>query len=323
MSKLAVVIASHEEAGKLDRIGEWIPTQKGWSGPLIVVYSGNLVSNKLIDVCKKNDVQLVIEESILCGLAKRNRGAEIAKALNSTYVTFLTDYQTLAPESLIGFEKEDHRESIIFGNVQFEIGSEINIPRISTKLSPLNSKSSMIEIWAIFSSISESGILIKLETFQDLGGWQYPLVKNRVYLGGDGAHLVSRAFTKGCDFSYSPSYRVMGGHKNLNIEKSIQEARGALYPYAFTLASMTTGVPRWIALRFILGRFARVIHMLSRGDLSGALSTRIEMGARCRAFVGLQPSSKSRPLQNILEANCKQSGYQCGLKSTTQCQILG
>ena len=323
MNKLAVVIASHQEAGKLDGIGEWISTQSGWSGPLIIVYSGVFTSSSLVESCMNKGVQLVVEESVLCGLAKRNRGAEIARELGSTYVNFLTDYQSLAPDSITRFEDENHNEAIIFGNVQFEIGAQINQPKISKKSPPLSSKSSISEIWAIFSSISESGMLINLETFQELGGWQYPMKKNRVYLGGDGAHLVARAFRKECGFGYSPSYRVMGGHKNLNINRIIQEARGSLYPYAFTLSSKTTGLPSWIAPRFILGRFARLIQMLIRGNVAGALNTRIEISARCRAYVGLEPSSKSKPLQSILEANCKQSKYLCRFKGETQCQVVG
>jgi hypothetical protein len=322
MNKLAVVIASHQEAGKLDGIGEWISTQNGWSGPLIIVYSGVFSSSSLIESCMNNGVQLVVEESVVCGLAKRNRGAEIARELGSTYINFLTDYQSLAPGSIAGFEEENHNEAIVFGNVQFEIGSQINEPKISMKVPPLGSKSSISEIWAIFSSISESGMLIKLETFHELGAWQYPIRRNKVYLGGDGAHLLVRAFRSDCEFGYSPIYRVLGGHRNVNIDKTTQEARGALYPYAFTLSSKMTGLPRWIALRFIFGRFARMIQMLIRRDFVGALKTRLEIEARCRAYVGLEPSLKSKPLQNMLETNCEQSEFLCNSIGATQCRKL-
>jgi hypothetical protein len=323
MSKLAVVIASHDEAGKLERLVQWIPHQKEWAGPLIVVYSGEFISSSLVDICKENNVQLVLEEFQLCGLAKRNRGAEIARELNAEYVTFLTDYQSLAPGSIKGFEKEEHSESLIFGNVQFDLNSKITIPKISQFEFPLTSSSSYKGIWAIFSSVSESGVLVKLDTFQNLGSWQYPVVKKKVFLGGDGIYLVARAFVNGSSFGYSRSYQVLGGHKNLNITREIQEARGSLYPYAFTLATKVRGLPRWIGLRFILGRIARVLQMVLRGDLHGAIDTRIEIGARCRAYLGIRPSLKAKPLQANLDYNCKKSDFSCNSKRTTACRNLG
>jgi hypothetical protein len=323
MSKLAVVIATHEVGGKLEQIVQWIPSQKDWAGPLIVVYSGPFVSQGLVDACQKSNVQLILEEFHICGLAKRNRGAEIAKEHDVDYVTFLTDYQSLAPGSTTGFEKEEHTESIIFGNVQFDISSSTTIPRISRFQSPLTNRSSRSGVWALFSSISESGILVSLDTFQNLGSWQYPAVKRRVFLGGDGLHLVARAFLSGSSFSYSPSYQVLGGHKNSSITSEIQEARGALYPYAFTLATKMKGLPRWIGLRFILGRIARVIQLVLRRDFLGALKTRIEIGARLRAYLGIRPSTKAKPLQAILEENCKVSNFSCHSKGTTACRNLG
>jgi hypothetical protein len=323
MSKLAVVIASHEEAGKLERLAQWIPHQKDWTGPLIVVHSGEFVSHGLVDVCQKNNVQLVIEEFKLCGLAKRNRGAEIARELNAEYVTFLTDYQSLAPGSISGFEKEEHAESIIIGSVQFDVNARAPIPRISQIEIPLTSKSSRSGVWALFSSVSESGILVKLETFGNLGSWQYPVINGRVFLGGDGIHLVARAFLNGSTFAYSQNYQVLGGHKNLNITSEIQEARGALYPYAFTLATKMKGLPRWVGLRFILGRIARVIQMVLRGDFLGVYETRIEIGARFRAYFGIQPSAKAKPLQAILDKNCRESDFSCHWRGTTECRNLG
>jgi hypothetical protein len=323
MSKLAVVIASHEEAGKLERLVQWIPYQKDWAGPLIVVHSGEFVSKGLVEACHKNNIQLVVEEFQLCGLAKRNRGAEIAKELNAEYVTFLTDYQSLAPGSTSGFENEEHAESIIIGNVQFDISTKTTIPRISRFQIPLTKKSSRSGVWALFSSVSESGLLVKIETFQSLGSWQYPVVDKKVFLGGDGIHLVARAFLNGSSFAYSPSYQVLGGHKNVNITSEIQRARGALYPYAFTLALKIYGLPKWLGLRFILGRIARVIQMVLRGDFLGAFEARIEISARLRAYLGIRPSPIAKPLQAMLDNNCKKSDFSCDLKGSTACRNLG
>jgi hypothetical protein len=80
---------------------------------------------------------------------------------------------------------------------------------------PLSKESSNREIWNIFSSVSESGMLIKLTTFKSLKGWQYPTLKGKTFLGGDGMFLASRVFTRGGTFGYSRNYVVHGGHKNV------------------------------------------------------------------------------------------------------------
>jgi hypothetical protein len=141
----------------------------------------------------------------------------------------------------------------------FEKSKDIVRPRISAVQVPLSKDSSNREIWSLFSSVSESGMLIKSETFSNLHGWQYPIFRGKAFLGGDGMLLAARVFTSQGTFGYSKSYAVLGGHRNVEISQEIARSRGAVYPYAFTLSTKLKHLPRWISLRFIFGRIASTV----------------------------------------------------------------
>ena len=320
MSNVALIISTHDGTSRLDRIALWIGNQKGWTGSLIVVASGSTDIGNLRVACDASGINLVFEKFAICGLAKRNRGAEIARDLEFQYVTFLNDYQNLEPNTLQHFESELHMEDIVFGNVQFDFTAPMVRPRISNGPLPLSSSSSVQEIWALFSSVSEAGLLIRTDFFHSIGGWQYPLRKELVCLGGDGMLLVARAFTTGREFGYSPNYQVLGGHKNLQIAQEMLRSKGAMYPYAFTLSTKLDGMPRWVAPRFILGRIFRLLQRLLRGETNDSRASIFEINSRLRAYFNLPPSKQSSLLTAVLENNCHLSQYLCDSKGSTPCQ---
>ena len=321
LNSIALVIATHDGTENLNKISSWITNQKPWKGYLIVVGSGLTDYQVLEDVCRKEDINFVFEKSLNCGLAKRNIGADLAKDLGHKYVTFLNDYQRLTPNALQDFELENHGENVVFGNIEFDSVAGVTNPRISSLNVPLSNKSSNREVWGIFSSVSEAGMLIKLETFIDFKGWQYPNLNGRTYLGGDGMLLTSRIFAAGGTFGYSSKYVVLGGHRNKSVTPEMAISKGAVYPYAFTISSKIHGVPWWISIRFIIGRIARAFeHALSFNfvDFKGTMP---EIAARLRAYVGLKPSDNSRLLNEVFKYNCQSSDFYCAKQGATKCKL--
>lgn len=319
MNKVALVIATHDGTDKLDQISKWIANQLPWHGTLIVVASGNTDGSALASICRSVGIELILKEFLICGHAKRNLGAEIAQNTGADYITFLNDYQLLKPKTLYNFELENHDEDIVFGNVEFEKSKGVTVPGISFFEMPLSKKSSNKEIWNIFSSVSEAGMLIKLTTFNNLKGWQYPSLKGKTFLGGDGMFLASRVFTHGGTFGYSKSYEVLGGHKNVEISSEMARSRGAVYPYAFTLSTKTEGLPRWISLRFILGRFARLIQSGLRMDFGAFIASAPDLRARIRGYFAMSPSKDSLLLEEVFDFNCKSSSSYCLKQGSTKC----
>ena len=319
MSSIGLVISTHDGTQRLDEIARWIGNQTAWKGTLIVVASGSTNIRNLRVACNTHGINLVFEDFAICGLAKRNRGAEIARDLKLQYVTFLNDYQSLEQNTLQNFESELHLEDVVIGNIQFDIDAPIKPPRISSERVPLSSTSSNREIWALFSSVSEAGLLISTDFFHSIGGWQYPSRKELVCLGGDGMLLVARAFTLGKEFGYSHNYRVLGGHRNLRITKEMARSRGAMYPYAFTISTKLHGMPKWIAPRFILGRIFRLLQRLISGDVKDFLASVSEINSRLRAYFNFPPSKHSSELTALLENNCRLSQFLCDSKGSTPC----
>jgi len=319
LNSIALVIATHDGTENLNKISSWILNQKPWKGYVIVVGSGFTEHQILEDVCRAGSINFVFQKSLNCGLAKRNVGAELARGLGHKFVTFLNDYQTLTANALHNFEQENHDEDVVFGNVEFDTAIGVIKPRISSLNTPLNKESTNQEIWGIFSSVSEAGMLIKLDTFMDLKGWQYPNLNGKTYLGGDGMMLTSRIFAAGGTFGYSKEYTVLGGHKNENVTKEMSSSKNAVYPYAFTLSTKLEGVPRWISLRFIAGRFARSVGYLTKLNIHGFKLIFPELESRIRGFLGLKPASKSELLERVFEYNCKSSDYYCARQGATDC----
>jgi hypothetical protein len=320
LNKVALVIATHNGTAKLDLVSKWIKNQLPWRGPLIVIASGLTNPFSLTSVCKTEGIDLVFREFLSCGLAKRNFGAEIATDMGADYVTFLNDYQNLQDLALRNFETESHIEDIVFGNVEFSKVNGITRPAISAHNTPLSKESSNREIWALFSSVSEAGMLIKSETFTRLNGWMYPILKGKTFLGGDGMYLTSRVYSQGGTFGYSKSYIVLGGHRNLDVTVEMARSKGAVYPYAFTLATKSRGVPKWISIRFISGRIFRAFQTLARLDISAFINMAPEIGSRIRAYINIKPSRYSKPLNQVYEYNCKSSQYYCLNNGATKCR---
>jgi hypothetical protein len=319
MNKVALVVSTHNGTDKLIQISEWIANQLPWRGPFIVIASGNTESSRLTDVCSSQGIEFIFKQFLNCGLAKRNLGAELAKELGSDYVTFLNDYQLLKTNALYDFELEDHDEDIVFGNVEFEKTKDVVRPRISSVQVPLNKDSSNREIWSLFSSVSESGMLIKSETFSNLRGWQYPIFRGKAFLGGDGMLLAARVFTSQGSFGYSKSYAVLGGHKNVEISQEMARSRGAVYPYAFTLSTKLKHLPRWISVRFIFGRIARLLQSGLRMNFQEFKASVPEIEARIRGYFGLKPSKNSILLDEVFEFNCQSSQNYCAKQDATKC----
>ena len=319
MNKVALVIATHNGTDKLGQISKWIDNQLPWHGTLIIIASGITDSSILANTCRSEGIELVFEEFLNCGLAKRNLGAEIAQDSGADYVTFLNDYQVLKPKTLHEFELENHAEDIVFGNVEFEKSKGATRPGISFFRMPLSKESSNREIWNIFSSVSESGMLIKLTTFNSLKGWQYPTLKDKTFLGGDGMLLASRVFIRGGTFGYSRSYEVLGGHKNVEISAEMARSRGAVYPYAFTLSTKVEGLPRWISLRFIFGRIVRLLQNGLRMDFKALKASTPDLKARIRGYFGISPSKDSLLLEEVFDFNCKSSANYCAKQGSTKC----
>jgi len=319
LNSIALVVATHDGTENLNKISSWILNQKPWKGYLIVIGSGSTDHQVLEDVCKAVDINFVFEKSLNCGLAKRNIGANLARDLGHKFVTFLNDYQRLTPNALQNFELENHDEDVVFGNIEFDRIAGITNPRISSLNVPLSKKSSNREVWGIFSSVSEAGMLIKLDTFIDFKGWQYPNLNGRTYLGGDGMLLTSRIFVDGGTFGYSKNYTVLGGHKNVNVTKEMFRSKSAVYPYAFTLSTKLAGVPRWISFRFIFGRLARSIGYIFSLNFHDLKLIFPELESRLRGLAGLKPSKKSKLLDDVFEYNCKSSDYYCARQGATEC----
>ena len=320
MNSIALVIATHDGTEKLNKISSWIFNQKPWKGYLIVVGSGSTDYQVLEDVCREEDINFVFQKSLNCGLAKRNIGADLARDLGHKFVTFLNDYQRLTPNALQNFELENHDEDVVFGNIEFDTVAGVTNPRISSLNVPLSKKSSNSEVWGIFSSVSEAGMLIKLETFIDFKGWQYPNLNGRTYLGGDGMLLTSRIFAAGGTFGYSSKYVVLGGHRNKSVTPEMAISKGAVYPYAFTLSTKIMGIPWWISIRFIIGRIVRIFQDTLKLNLVEVKSTIPEIAARLRAFIGLKPSNNSRLLDEVFEYNCRSSDFYCLKQGATKCK---
>ena len=321
MTSLGLIVSSHDGTFQLDKIASWIANQSGWRGVLIVIVSGKTEIEMLEEVCKENNINLVFEKSVICPLAKRNRGAAIAKDLDLDYVAFMNDYQSLTPGCLKGVDGENHSETILFGSVQFDTNAQISPPPISQLNFPLSKKSSRKEIWAIFSSVSEAGILVKTDFFASINGWRYPTKGKMVCLGGDGMHLVARTFTANGTFGFSENYQVLGGHKNTNISSDVANSRRAMYPYAFTLSTKIHGIPFWLAPRFILGRCFRFIQDLIYGNHGEIKSSAIEIASRVRAYFNFSPSTHSSLLTNTLDENCETSQFICAKQGATLCRF--
>ncbi len=323
MKKVALVIPTHNGTEKLDRISKWIETQLPWRGPLIVIASGSNEVSSLKKICEDQDIEFIYQEFLICGHAKRNFGAEIALGLGVEYVTFLNDYQRLEKGALHGFTIEDHDEDIVYGNVGLNVISGVTRPRISELNTPLTRNSSSREIWGIFSSVSEAGILVKIETFARLKGWQSPVLKNRTFIGGDGLYLTARVFSQGGTFGYSNMYVVSGGHKNLEATPEMDQSKAAIYPYGFTLATKHKGVPRWISLRFIIGRIGRILENLMRLKFKEAFAPIVifDTGSRLRAYFSLKPSKHSKLLDDLFDNNCKSSENYCIKNGATKCNF--
>jgi hypothetical protein len=319
LNKVALVIATHNGTAKLDLVSQWIKNQLPWRGPLIVIASGLTNPSSLTSICKKAGIDLVYKDFLDCGLAKRNLGAEIATGMGADYVTFLNDYQCLQDFALHNFETEAHIEDIVFGNVEFDKVHGVTRPAIGYNKTPLSKKSSNREIWALFSSVSEAGMLIKNETFVYLNGWMYPNLKGKTFLGGDGMYLTSRVYSFGGTFGYSKSYIVLGGHRNLDVTMEMARSKGAVYPYAFTLSTKYRGVPKWISIRFISGRIFRALQALARSDIRALKNMAPEIGSRLRAYLNLKPSKYSEPLNQVYQYNCKASQYYCLNNGATKC----
>ena len=319
MKKVALVIATHNGTDRLGQLSKWIDNQLPWHGTLIIIASGDTDSSTLEDMCSSQGIDLIFREFLNCGLAKRNLGAEIAQDSGADYVTFLNDYQVLKPKTLHEFELENHADDIVFGNVEFEKSKGATRPGISFFEMPLSRKSSNREIWNIFSSVSESGMLIKLTTFNSLKGWQYPTLRGKTYIGGDGMLLASRVFIQGGTFGYSRSYVVLGGHKNFDISPEMARSRGAVYPYAFTLSTKTEGLPRWISKRFIYGRVARLLQSGFRMDFGAVKTSAADLKARIRGYFGINPSKDSLLLEEVFNFNCKSSANYCARQGSTKC----
>lgn len=319
MSSVALVVATHNGTSRMKEFGGWIGNQKGAIGALIVVASGNTDVSELQRNCQENGINFAFENFRICGLAKRNRGAEMAAALGCEYVTFLNDYQHLAPGALRNFESERHEETVVFGCVEFEVGAPITKPRISRAKLPVSTNSSAKDTWALFSSVSEAGLLMRTDFFRRIRGWQYPSRDDSICLGGDGMFLVARTFSLGGKFGYSPSYQVLGGHRNAEISNELAKSKGAMYPYAFTLSTKVKGVPKWIAPRFILGRLFRLLQKVLKGEIREAPSTIFEINSRLRAYMNLPPSRHASMLSSTLADNCKSSNYICHIQGATPC----
>jgi len=320
VTSLGLIISTHDGTFQLDKVASWIASQSGWRGVLIVVVSGKTEFGMLEAVCKENNINLVVEKSVICPLAKRNRGAAIAKDLDLDYVAFMNDYQSLTPGCLKGVDTENHSETVLFGSVQFDTKAQISSPPVSQLNFPLSKKSSRKEVWAIFSSVSEAGILVKTDFFASISGWRYPTRGEMVCLGGDGMHLVARAFTANGTFGFSQNYQVLGGHKNTNISSSVANSRRAMYPYAFTLSTKIQGIPFWLAPRFILGRCFRYLQDLIYGNHEEIKSSSIEIASRVRAYFNFPPSTHSSLLTNMLDENCETSQFICAKQGATPCR---
>lgn len=321
MNKVALVIPTHNGTEKLDRISKWIETQLPWRGPLIVIASGSNEVSSLKKICEDKDIEFIFQEFLICGHAKRNFGAQIAQGLGVEYITFLNDYQRLEKKALYGFTVENHNEDIVYGNVGFDISSGVTRPRISELNVPLTRTSSNREIWGIFSSVSEAGILVKTEIFARLKGWQYPVSKNKTFIGGDGLLLTVRVFSQGGTFGYSSMYIVSGGHKNSEASPEMKKSKEATYPYSFTLASKYKGVPRWISLRFIIGRIGFVLESILKLKFKEAFAPTSEISSRLRAYFSLKPSKHSKLLDDFFDNNCKSSENYCIKNGATKCNF--
>jgi hypothetical protein len=321
VNKIGLIISTHNGERQMKCIAEWINGQSGWAGPLIVIGSGDTNVDVLKLKCIENNISFFYESHVECGMAKRNRGAKIASDNGCDYVSFLNDYQSLENGVLENLELENLNESIIFGSVEFELGKELTPPRISQHKSPLTRKSSISEVWSIFSSVSEAGLLIDTNVFLELKGWQHPIRKGVVCAGGTGMSLVARAFSEGNDFGYSKNFKVLGGHRNLRINESLALSRGAMYPYAFTLTTKTEGVPAWLGIRFTFGRIFRLIQRLLQGELRNASGEFTEIGARLRALMNLPPSRHASLLTKLTLDGCVRSEFACHRDNATQCKF--
>jgi hypothetical protein len=321
VNKIGLIISTHNGEKQMKSVADWITGQNGWAGPLIVIGSGDTNVDVLKLQCSENNISFHYESYFECGMAKRNTGAKIASEYGCNYVAFLNDYQSLENGVLKNLELENLNESIIFGSVEFELGKELTPPRISQHKSPLSRKSSISEVWSIFSSVSEAGLLIDTSVFLELKGWQHPIRKGVVCAGGTGMSLVARAFSEGNDFGYSKNFKVLGGHRNLSINQSLALSRGAMYPYAFTLTTKTEGVPAWLGIRFTFGRIFRLIQRLLKGEFRSTSGEFIEISARLRALINLPPSRHASLLTKLTLDSCVRSKFACHADSATQCEF--
>lgn len=319
MNKVALVVSTHNGTKKLNQIARWITSQLPWDGILVVVASGNTDFSTLSDVCSSYNFDFVFRNFVNCVHAKRNLRAEIAFNSGAKYVTFLNDYQHLSRMALHGFELEQHNEDIVFGNIEFDKTKGVTSPRISSLNVPLSRNSSKRDTWGIFSSVSEAGMLIDLKIFRKLGGWQYPTIREKSFIGGDGMLLAARVFIERGTFGYSRNYIVLGGHQNKEIDKDSARGRAAVYPYAFTLSTKIAGVPKWVAIRFIGGRILRIFQTCLMMDYKELKMSAFEISSRLRGYFGIKPAKYSKLLDETLEFNCRTSQYYCAKNGARNC----
>jgi hypothetical protein len=311
MNSIAVIISTDKPKEFLQFFFNWGPEVDWSKSTLILINSGEDVKNELMQFSIESGIAVEYLQGLKCPISKRNEGARIADNLGLKYVVFLNDYQRLEAKSLQNFLVRDWSETVIIGKVKPPNWNGNFEEESFAKEPVLNKDSSLFDKWDVFSRVSESGLIINTSYFIHLGGWAWANRGGRTFVGGDGFLILARTFVDGQTIGTCNNFRVLGGHQNPHSNTEIRKSKAAMYSYAFTIATMFSGVPKWIALRFIAGRIFRIAQFKMSGKEIENFYPGIDLAARLRALFRFQPSKLSKHILETGLNNCSRSGFAC------------
>jgi len=319
MNSIAVIVSTDDAREYLQFFLKWGPKVDWSHSILILVNSGENMQDDFFNLSVSTDLNIRYFQGVKCPLSKRNQGAKIAHDLGFQFVVFLNDYQKLEPEVIQLFLSQKRTEKLIVGRVISGNHVETLTDKGFVDNLSLSKKSSAGHKWEVFSKVSESGLIINAEYFLSLGGWSWPTRGQRPLVGGDGFLLMARTFVDGHIIGMCDEFVVTGGHLNPKSDLEIIRSKSAMYSYAFTVATLYPGIPRWLAIRFVLGRIFRMAQLGLAPIQFREHYPGIDISARLRAIFRIKPSKLSHQIAMRGLNTCIESGFACGKAPKSKC----